>query len=198
MKKLFIAVPLLLVIVVGAIFILWQNAQIRKDQSALIALRKERDYARFQAEIEDYGLVRMDNTMHDTSYNRFYYIENAGPPNSSRIYRYDYAEDTSFQNGGRINVSPVLPIYLERLEKDYEFRLLDLVDGEIIFYKTSTDDSPGPCFSPWIGGYELFSAGVYSTNNLKYPYTVSPEKRKSEEESMRQCQLHLNDYQPLI
>lgn len=196
MKKLIVSVFIVFILIAAGVFVFWQKRQIGTYQNKIESLRRERDFVRFQVFLQGYWGIRANDIIHDEPMNRFYFVSNFSGSGSS-IHAYDYAQDTPFQNGEDVNIDLLTVIYNERMEKDYEFRVLGLMQGQVIFYTTAADDSPGPCFSEWIGGYELFSVGVHSTNNIKYPYILSPNKGKLEEEKSRACQANLNaSYNP--
>lgn len=162
----------------------------------LASLRKERDYARFQADRGDRDSTYRYDVTHDASMDTFYFIENNGLPSGSSIFRYDYVKDVPFQNGEEVNSDFIQEIYREQLAEGYTLSLLDLFDDQIIFYKTSDKEtSHSQCYSAWFGR-ELFSVvahpnnnSKYSNDNSKHPYVVSPEKEQQEAEKSEQCRI---------
>lgn len=69
---------------------------------------------------------------------------------------------------------------------------IGIVDKNFIFYETHNYDSPGPCFSPWIGGYNLEYIDLEARDLISSPYTITEDKKISEEKEVANCMEDLN------
>ncbi len=115
----------------------------------------------------------------------FYFILNE--QKEARIVKYD----TSKVNNYLQNESVDFPAYIENilfesLSVGLELRAVGFDGNNFVFTKTSTENSPGPCFSPWFYT-DLSSIEVGTALAVRKPYTLSVERKAKLQEEEKIC-----------
>lgn len=94
----------------------------------------------------------------------------------------------------------------QKAESDeYVFRLIGVEDSSVLFIKQQIEDSPSPCWNPWVFVYTTQQDGTYSdtearrikaldTNSGKLTdFTVSKEKRDIEWKKVEGCNAGISE-----
>jgi hypothetical protein len=159
--------------------------QITSDNNQTDKLTNELVETKFKLAIRDFWNVR-EVFRNPQNKNQFYYIS----PDSSgtHICVYDLAKDKIYQQNGYFNIPEGNTLlYSQKLAQYQEFRGVGFSGNKFIFAETSTDNSPGPCFSPWFySNLQYIDLGV--SNPIKKSFTLPDDLRRTEEQKVSECQ----------
>lgn len=121
--------------------------------------------------------------------NKFYYVTK--DDSGSNIWVYDLTKDKTYQQGGDFNIPEGNTLLLsQKLVKYQEFRGVGIIDNKFVFTETSSDNSPGPCFSPWFYS-NLSYVDLDLTKSTRKPFTLPQDLKTSEEQKVSNCQKNL-------
>lgn len=121
--------------------------------------------------------------------NKFYYILGGGAGES--IEMFDASKDKNYLQ----DEYPSVPtynevVYNEKISDGNEFRGVGFDGNKFVFMETSTDDSPGPCYSPWLSS-KLSYIDVTASTITRQPYIIPSEKQQQEINNRNICQENL-------
>ena len=120
--------------------------------------------------------------------NKFYYVTNFD--DGSDIWVYDLAKDKTYRQDGTFNFN--IPegntlLLSQKLAKYQEFRGVGILSNKFVFVETSSDNSPGPCFSPWFySNLEYIDLGI--SKPTRKPFTLPEDLKRTEEQQATECQ----------
>ncbi len=140
---------------------------------------------KFKLAIRDFWGVR-EVFRNPQNKNQFYYISDDS--SGHHIWVYDLSKDKSYQQNGYFNIPEGNTLLLnQKLAQYQEFRGVGFSGNKFVFVETSTDNSPGPCFSPWFYlNLEYIDLGV--TNPTRKPFTLPADLKRAEEQKAADCQ----------
>lgn len=120
---------------------------------------------------------------------RFYYITEDSTGFS--IGKFDASKDKNYLQ----DKNPDIPqynefVYNEKLSKGDELRGVGFDEDKFVFAETSKENSPGPCFSPWLYG-NLNYIDVNTSKIERNSYTVSAQKLQQANNEVADCQKNL-------
>ncbi len=208
-KSIFIPIiisVILTVVVVGGGIFWWMNQKQQSMSDEIISLRNKVDQlkqdsptrpttfnnqsdelleAKFKLSIRDFWGVR-EVFRNSQNKNQFYYISDDS--SGHHIWVYDLAKDKTYQQNGYFNIPEGNTLLLnQKLAQYQEFRGVGFSGNKFVFVETSTDNSPGPCFSPWLySNLEYIDLGV--TNPTRKPFTLPADLRRTEEQKVTDCE----------
>lgn len=105
------------------------------------------------------------------------------------IWMYDVSKDKTFQKTGSFDFTGNTLLFNRPLKKFDILEVAGVVDNKLVFFQTSNDDSPGPCFSNWFRSkLEYIDLGITYQNVVAKPYIVPAEIIKSENQKADECQ----------
>ncbi len=94
----------------------------------------------------------------------------------------------------------------QKAESDeYIFRLIGMKDSSVLFIKQHTEDSPSPCWNPWVFIYTTQQDGTYSDTEARrikaldinsgelIDFMVSEEKRDIEWKKVEECNAGISE-----
>lgn len=159
--------------------------QTTSDDSQTDELTNELVETKFKLAIRDFWNVR-EVFRNPQNKNQFYYIS----PDSSgtHIWVYDLAKDKTYQQNGSFNIPEGNTLlYSQKLAQYQEFRGVGFSGNKFVFVETGTDNSPGPCFSPWFySNLQYIDLGV--SNPTRKSFTLPDDLRRTEEQKVSECQ----------
>ena len=120
--------------------------------------------------------------------NKFYYVTNFD--DGSDIWVYDLAKDKTYRQDGTFNFN--IPegntlLLSQKLAKYQEFRGVGILSNKFVFVETSSDNSPGPCFSPWLYS-NLEYIDLWVSKPVRKPFTLPADLKRTEEQKATDCQ----------
>jgi len=120
--------------------------------------------------------------------NKFYYVTNFD--DGSDIWVYDLAKDKTYRQDGTFNFN--IPegntlLLSQKLAKYQEFRGGGILSNKFVFVETSSDNSPGPCFSPWLYS-NLEYIDLWVSKPVRKPFTLPADLKRTEEQKATDCQ----------
>jgi len=119
----------------------------------------------------------------------FYYITEDSTGFS--IGKFDASKDKNYLQDKNPNIPQYNEfVYNEKLSKGNEFRGVGFDEDKFVFTETSEENSPGPCFSPWLYN-KLSYIDINSSKIEKRPYTVSAQKLQQVNNEAAYCQKNL-------
>jgi len=188
-------------LVVGIAIYEWQKIDLIAMKQQIVSLEKQIDQlqeklnqkvgseieAKFKLAIRNFWGVE-DVLRDPQNKNKFYYISTDS--DSEKIWLYDLSKDSTFQEKGTFNIpAGNTLLYAEKLDKDKEFRIVGIKENKLIFVETYIDDSPGPCFSPWLGyKNKLNYIEIDAATITKKNYIVPNDILVSETEKVKKCE----------
>lgn len=143
---------------------------------------------RFQLAIQNFwGVKEVFQNPQDK--NQFYYI--SSDSSGASIWVYDLSRDKSYQRDGTFNIPEGNTLLLNKqVAPNQEFRGVGFSDNKFVFTETSSENSPGPCFSPWFyQNLEYIDPGV--TTPAAKPFTSSKDLLQTESQKTTNCQKNL-------
>ncbi len=200
-----VSVILTAVVVGGGIF-WWMNQRQQVLNNEIVSLKSQVDQlkqvsatpptnsnnqsdelveAKFKLAIRDFWGVR-EVFRNPQNKNQFYYISDDSSGHS--IWVYDLSKDKTYQQNGYFNIPEGNTLLLnQKLAQYQEFRGVGIIDNKFVFTETSTDNSPGPCFSPWFySNLSYIDLGV--AKPTRKPFTLPQDLKASEEQKASDCQ----------
>jgi len=200
-----VAVILTAIIVGGGIY-WWANQKQSELNNEVVSLRTQVDQlkqvsttpptgsnnqsdelveARFKLAIRDFwGVRQVFRNPQDK--NKFYYVSEDG--SGASIWVYDLARDKTYQQNGSFNIPEGNTMLLnQKLAQYQEFRGVGFSGNKFVFVETSSDNSPGPCFSPWFySNLEYIDLGI--SKPVRKPFTLPADLKTTEEQKVSDCQ----------
>jgi len=75
-----------------------------------------------------------------------------GPNSIFTVDAYDQAKDLEYSNTGNVSLdlSSVSYLYREEMSADSRLDVVGLDGSRLVLWETGADNSPGPCFDPWL------------------------------------------------
>lgn len=118
--------------------------------------------------------------------NKFYYVTNFS--DGSNIWVYDLNKDKTYQQNSTFNISEGNTLLLsQKLVQYQEFRGIGIIDNKFIFTETSSDNSPGPCFSKWFYR-NLEYIDIEVLKPIRKSFTLPEDLKTKEEQKSVNCQ----------
>ncbi|OGI16129.1 MAG: hypothetical protein A3E38_03345 [Candidatus Moranbacteria bacterium RIFCSPHIGHO2_12_FULL_54_9] len=117
----------------------------------------------------------------------FYYISNSNAGKSATVSKFDTSKVEDFLHKESYDLPKYNEnVFLDNFYGDLELRGVGFDGDKFVFAKTSRDNSPGPCFSPWF--YESLNyIEVDSTPAVRKPYSLSNAKLTELKEEEKRC-----------
>jgi hypothetical protein len=124
--------------------------------------------------------------------NKFYFTKNHRESSTvtvSSVLVYDFTKDESFQKNGTVDVlNGSTYLTEERLPAESEFRSVGITDRKFVFTQTHFENSPGPCFTPWLYDKLYYVDLDAVEEQVKKDYTLSDEQKIAETKKVEDCQ----------
>lgn len=165
------------------------SQQIKKLEAELEATRDDLVEAQFKLTLKDFWgsdyIYR-----HPLDKNKFVFIiEDSG---GEHISLYDLRKDINYQKTGSFNIPEgLIPVYTEKHSRpndgtDIELRGVGMDGSKLVIWETGVDNSPGPCFNPWLAN-DLTYIDVDVPTSARKPYTVPESKMREVEKEVEEC-----------
>lgn len=138
--------------------------------------------------------IRPGTFVHPQMPNRFYYA--SADSTGLRIGYYDFAADTAADatNLNSFNISQHTNwVYTKNMfqtgPSDRELRIVGFDGNKLVFYETSSDDTPGPCASPWLrtGAIQYLYVDIANDSSEARPYVMPNKQRQAYQAEEDKC-----------
>ena len=121
--------------------------------------------------------------------NIFVYISEDG--SGQNIWKFDASKDENYLQDEYPNIPAYNKLLINaKISSDNEFRGVGFDGDKFIFTETWADNSPGPCFSPWVYG-NLSYIDINASQITRQPYTISNQKLEEVQGEAEECQKNL-------
>ncbi len=122
--------------------------------------------------------------------NKFFYTDSDTQGLRIGYYDFDADKGADLQEPTTLRILPNTTwVYDKKVFQDNgrdEFRMIGFDGDKLVFYQTSSDDSPGPCYDAWLRTGILYISITDSKATPK-PYTLTVEQKKAHETEEVQC-----------
>ena len=121
--------------------------------------------------------------------NIFVYISEDG--SGQNIWKFDASKDENYLQDEYPNIPAYNKLLLNvKISSDNEFRGIGFHGNKFIFTETGKDNSPGPCFSPWLYN-NLSYIDINASQSTRQPHTTSDQKLQQVQSETEECQKNL-------
>lgn len=200
-SSLVIIAIILTAIVIGGEVYWWASLREEKMNNEIISLRNQLDQSKvnaiknqsdelvetkFKLAILDFWQVR-EVFVDPQNKNKFYYVTNFG--DGGDIWVYDLDKDKNYQQKGIFSLPEGNTLlFNQQLDKNQEFRGVGIIGDKFVFVETSVDNSPGPCFTPWLyNNLEYIDLGSSELTRTRKPFILPEDLKKSEDLKISDC-----------
>lgn len=163
-----------------------------QDSSEVAKLKQDLFEARVAYWQKENQLYVSDLKYDPVNRHKFYYaMWDVVPGTKQTFFEYDLAEDKDYDKFNEIDMNLGAKAISTLDVGDGYVRIEDILDSKLIFYVNIGDDSPGPCFEPFLSDYYKFQSLDLKTKKVE-PFMPSKDiieqKTKAGETCMSQLE----------